>query len=187
MKSALRILGIVVGVALLIYVYQRCDESAEAKLVKWRADSTRIAEDARVKAELAAAAGAKLDTTILTYTVYRDRILGSGTATPRDSATFRTCDAVVADCQAKRLADSVAYAAKVRELEHQYERPTERAPRFQIYGEGLYDFLNAGPVIRAGAELRLVGEIRAVAAGDLALPPAQRAQLRGLVGIRYTF
>lgn len=187
------LVGIAV-VALGLFGSRKYADWQNAKLVKWRTDSTRVADDTRA----ATLAAMKADTIYLRakgdYVVYRDRILGSGTATPRDSATFQACNLVQQTCDERHAADSVEKASLRAELVVARARPTERPPRVTLYGEGLYDLLNAAPVFRAGAELRLLGEIRATAVGDVAVPSAVECRAgrcgvttRALVGVRYVF
>lgn len=194
MKSAAWFIGLVAAGVLAVFGYQSYGQWRSARLEKWRTDSARVADDTRA----ATIAAAKKDTIYLrassAYTAHRDRVLSSGTATATDSATFKTCDQVVLTCDERHAADSVEKAKLRTELATARAKPTEKAPRLQLYADGLYDFLHAVPVFRAGAEFRVLGEIRATAVGDLTIPSALECQTgrcapttRALVGFRYVF
>lgn len=194
MKGPLFILGIILAAVLALFGYQKAGEWRAARLAKWRTDSARVADASRDAERRSAEANIKYDTTRLRYVEYRDRIVRSGTATPRDSATFARCDAVELTCAGRHAADSLEKVSLRDELRVARAKPSEKAPRLQAYAEGLYDFLHAVPVFRAGAELRIIGEIRATAAGDLSVPSAADCQAgrcapttRALIGIRYVF
>lgn len=194
MKTIGIFLGGVLLVALLFAGYQKFGDWQDAKLVKWKADSARVADESREAGRVAALASITADTVRLRYTVYRDRVLASGTATPRDSATFGSCDAVVSSCKALHAADEAEKASLRTELATARNRPTERPKRLQLYGAGLYDVLNAAPVGRAGSDLRIVGSVLVMGEGEFAIPSAVQCRAgrcgvttRLLVGVRYVF
>ena len=176
-------------VAIALFSYKRYGAWQEAKLVQWKADSTNAAEATRLAAENAELKLRARDTAIVRYTVYRDRVVGSGTATPGERAAFGKCDEVVRTCAELQAADSVEKESLRKELAIARARPTERAKRLELFGEGMYDLLSAAPVLRAGVELRILGPISAAAVGDLTLPSARdpRVVPRALLGIRYKF
>lgn len=188
-KTVALFVGIVLVIALALFAYRKYGEWQNGKLIQWRADSARVADSTRV----AVLRARKADTIYLQarggYVVQRARVLNSPTATAKDTAIFAACDLVVRTCDERHAADTIVIASLRRELETARARPTERPPRLQAWGEGLYDVLHMTPVFRAGAELRLVGPIEAVGAADLSIPPVgqSRVTMRGLVGIRYRF
>lgn len=191
--KALKQLGVFVGLALLValalFGYRQYGAWQNAQVVKWRADSSRVADSTRVAVQRAM----KLDTIYLQarggYVAQRARVLSSPTATARDTATIAACDVVVKTCDERHAADTLVAHNLRAELAVARNRPTERPPRLQAWGEGLYDIVHMAPVFRAGAELRLIGPIKAVGAADISIPPAgqSRVTVRGLVGIRYVF
>lgn len=189
LKSAGLFILVALVVAIALFGYQQYGAWQDAKLVQWKADSTNAAEATRLAAENAELKRQARDTARLRYTVYRDRIVGSGTATPRDSATFAKCDEVVRTCGELQAADSVEKKKLRDELAIARARPTERAKRLELFGEGMYDLLSSAPVLRAGVQVRLIGRISATAVGDVTLPSVtrQRTVTRALVGIRYRF
>lgn len=194
MRTAGIFVGGVLVVALALFGYKKYGDWQNGRLVKWRADSARVADETRA----ATLAAAKADTIYLQarggYVAQRARVLGSGTATPREKATIAACDEVQRTCDERHAADSVVIAAKDRELKNARAKPTVTLSRFTISAEGLYDLLNAVPIFRANTELRIAGPISFKAEGELAIPSAGQCQtgkcgvtLRGLVGVRYVF
>lgn len=189
LKSAALFVAIGFIVALALFGYQRYGAWQDAKLEKWKADSTNAAEATRLATENAELKLRARDTAIVRYTVYRDRVVGSGTATPGERAAFGKCDEVVRTCAELHAADSLEKESLRNELAIARDRPTERAKRLELFGEAMYDLLSAAPVLRAGVELRIIGPISAAAAGDVTLPSAGQPRIvtRALVGIRYRF
>lgn len=194
MRRAGIFVGGVLVVALALFGYKKYGNWQNGRLVKWRADSARVADDTRV----ATLAAAKADTVYLQarggYVAQRARVLGSGTATPREKATIAACDEVQRTCDERHAADSIEKASLRTELAVARAKPTMTPRRFMIGAEGLYDLLNAAPVLRANTELRIVGPISLKAEGELAIPSAGQCQtgkcgvtMRGLVGVRYVF
>jgi len=196
MKTLGMFLGVVAVVALGIFGYQQYGTWKAGQLVKWRADSARVADDTRAKT----LAAVKADTAFLTgKTVYvrgRDRVLHDTVHPP--SADVRACyaaaDSLLSLCAVRHAADSAVSAALRAELAVARAKPSERQKRFTLYGAGLYDLLNAAPVFRAGVDLRVLGGISGMAEGELAVPSAVQCQtgkcgvaMRALVGVRYVF
>lgn len=126
------------------------------------------------------------DTARVSYVEYRDRVLKSGTATARDSVTFKKADAVVVACDTVRLVARQLDTLRVKEIS--ILKQPQAAPRFQGYVEALADLARSSPVARLGLETRVVGRFYIVVAGEWDGPVAgQGQQLRGLVGGRVNF
>lgn len=201
MSGALRTVGIFFGIALAaalaLFGYKQYGTWKAGQFVKWRADSTRVADSARVATIRAMVADTVYRTTKQGYIVYRDRLLQSPTATAKDSATFGRCDAIVSSCDERHRLDSLVIVAKDRQIAVANAKPSDMPKRWSIYGEALYgvtaagpdSVLGAAPVFRGGSEFRLFGPITAKAEGELSMPPAGRSKPMGraFVGIRYVF
>jgi hypothetical protein len=126
------------------------------------------------------------DTARVSYVEYRDRVLKSGTATARDSVTFKKADAVVVACDTVRLVARQLDTLRVKEIS--ILKAPAAAPRFQGYAEALADLARNAPVARLGLETRVVGRFYIVVAGEYDGPSGgQVQQLRGLVGGRINF
>lgn len=193
--SILRTIGIWVGtvfvLALLFFGYNWYRGLAPARLAKWRADSTAVADTTRAATLRSVKADTQYQQGATIYLRGRDRILHDTVHPP--SVEVRACyaaaDSLFSLCAIRHAADSSEKAALRAELAVARAKPTERPKRLNLFGEGLYDVLHMAPVFRAGAELRLLGPITAVGAADLSIPPAgqSRVNARALVGIRYVF
>lgn len=196
MKTLGTYLGVALVVALAFFGYQRYGAWQTAKLARWRADSARVAVQAAEAGRLAAIASLKADTVKLRYTVYRDRVIASGTATLRDTATFAMCDALVVSCTALHAADSVEKASLRAELAVARARPSDAPRRLAFRAGALYDVLSAAPLFRADAIFRVLGPVALGAEGEVAIPPASRCvpggaecrvQFGARLGVWYTF
>ena len=173
-KGALYFLGAAVAAFLLWWGYGKYSEYNDLK----DAEQNRKIDAATV---VVAHADTVYDTTRVGYIQYRDRILKSGTATPRDSATFKKADAVVVACDTLK-------SAHVQLETVLKDKPTGWR-RVQSYGEALYDFNQRVPVIRAGATVAVVGPVSLSVAGEYAAPPAGTStpSFRAIAGVRVAF
>lgn len=156
------------------------------------AEADKAAVNTASAVTVAAAADTVHDTTVVSYAVYRDRILTSGKATPSEKTTFGKCDAVVLSCEVRHAADTMVSFRLRKELEIAKKR--RAGPRVQGYGEGMIDFINQAPVLRLGATIRLFGPVSLSAAGDAMIGGAYARkadvpaiQTRALGGIRINF
>lgn len=174
LKAAFSTLGVVVAVFLLWKSYSSYTEYAA---LKDAAQKQKIA----VATDVVAHADTVYDTARVGYIEYRDRILRSGTATPRDSATFKKANAVVVAC------DSLKSSS--RALETVLRDPPTGVRRVQAFGEAMYDVAHQVPVIRAGATAKVIGPISLSVAGEYAAPPAGQSNpaFRALAGVRINF
>lgn len=156
------------------------------------AEADKAAVNTATAVSVAARTDTIHDTTVVSYAVYRDRILTSGKATPSEKTTFGKCDAVVVSCEARHAADTMVSFRLREELEIAKKR--RAGPRVQGYGEGMIDFINQAPVLRIGATVRLFGPVSLSAAGDAMIGGAyaRKADVpailpRALGGIRINF
>lgn len=174
LRGALWTMGAVVSVFLLWWGYGRYEKYNALK------DQERK-QKIETATAVVAHADTVYDTTRIGYVQYRDRILRSGTATPRDSATFKKADAVVMACDTLKSSS--------RALETVLKDPPTGVRRIQAFGEALYDVAHQVPVIRAGATAKVVGPVSLSLAGEYAAPPAGQATpaLRALAGLRIDF
>lgn len=173
-KGALYLLGAVVSGFLLWKGYGIYQQSKSNEMKSWE----RSVDSAAV---VKARADTVYDTTRVGYIQYRDRILRSGTATPRDSATFKKADALVVACDTLKIRGN----ALVSVLK---DKPSG-VRRIQVYGEAMYDFANTVPVVRAGATAKLFGPINLSVAGEYAAPEAGSSdpRFRAMAGVRVNF
>lgn len=155
------------------------------------AEAERAAQGTAAAVVVAAKADTVHDTTVVSYAVYRDRVLTSGNATPSEKATFGKCDAIVLTCEARHVADVAVSDSLRKELKVAKDR---RDPRVQGYGEGMIDFINQAPVLRVGVTIRLLGPVILSAAGDAMIggaysrsPDVPAIQARVLAGVRINF
>lgn len=171
-----------VAVAFMMLI-KSCDNRNVVEDAAWQrsvdsAARVTIAREARL-----ARVDTVYDTAKVSYVQYRDRILRSGTATARDSATFEKVDVVVAACDTVRVAAGEVIEAKTGQLQIERAKPGPR--RVQGFGEALYSIVVAAPVVRLGATVRAVGPVYLSVAGELETGP--EAQYRVLAGVRINF
>lgn len=173
-KGALWTLGAVAAAMLLWFGYGKYREYSVLR------DAEKNRQIA-VQTAVVAHADTVYDTTRVGYIQYRDRILKSGTATKRDSATFKKADAVVTACDTLKGAS--------RQLETVLRDAPTGVRRLQTYGEVLYDFSARAPVARLGATAKIVGPVSLSGAVDISIPPAGESHVttRLLLGARINF
>lgn len=119
------------------------------------------------------------------YIETRDRVR----AHPKPSKPL--VDTLIADADSTRAADSLRIVARdsalktaLSEIDHLKNKPGPA--RLTAYGEGMWDLARQVPVIRAGADLRLLKGLSLTAAID-ATPRDRTIETRAMVGARYTF
>lgn len=178
MKYAATLIGGFLVGCLALWAYKRNDGKP--------AGADKAAAGTAAAVVVAARADTVYDTTRIGYTVWRDRVLKSGTATPNEKVTFGKCDAVVLTCEARHVADQAVGDSLRKELGVWKDY---RGPRVQGFGEGMYDLAHQVPVLRVGATARLLGPVHLSVAGEYAAPPAgeSRPAFRALAGLRVNF
>jgi hypothetical protein len=124
--------------------------------------------------------------TVRTYRETRDAAIAANPTNKPLADLAGRCDQVILSCEqrvaiADTLADSMR--AEVRTLKAMRK---VSLPRLSLYGEGLYDFLNQGPVARAGADFRLFGGVSLTGAIE-AVQKDQKTDTRAMIGARFTF
>lgn len=174
LRGALWTLGAAVAALLLWYGYGKYGSYQDAKERAWqvKVDSLSV---------LKAHADTVYDTARVGYITYRDRILRSGTATPRDSVTFKKADAVVFSCDTLKI--------RGNQLVSVMQDKPSGVRRVQAYGEALYDVAHSVPVLRAGATAKVFGPVSLSVAGEYAAPRAGNSDpaFRALTGLRINF
>jgi hypothetical protein len=120
------------------------------------------------------------------YPVFRDRIIDANPNNKPLQELAKRCDAILTTCQqrvaaANDLADSLR--KQVADLKAQKK---VSQPRFSAFGELLYDAIAREPLLRAGGDMRVVGPVSLVVAGE-ASGGLEESRQRVLVGARFTF
>jgi hypothetical protein len=120
------------------------------------------------------------------YPVFRDRIIEANSDNKPLQELAKRCDAILTTCQqrvaaANDLADSLR--KQVADLKAQKK---VSPPRFSAFTEALYDVLAREPVLRAGGDMRLVGPLSLMVAGEASAGMNESRQ-RVLAGLRFTF
>ena len=192
LKGAAWILGAALTVGLLIWGYITYQSAQDAKVAAWKLK----AEAAQLAADSARAMAARTDTLYRQgETVYvrgRDVLLNPGPgkppATPEVKACFALSDQLQSLCAKRHDADTAALHATERELKVWQDKPSG-IPRFQMYGEAMYDVAHQVPVIRAGGTAKVFGPIHLSVAGEYAAPQAGKSDpaFRALAGVRVNF
>ena len=174
LRGALWTLGAALTAFLLFFGYGKYREYNALK----DAEQNRKIDSATV---VVAHTDTVYDTTRVGYIQYRDRILHSGTATPRDSATFHKADAVVAACDSSKIAHT--------NLETVLKNKPTGVRRIQAFGEAMFDIAHQVPVIRAGATIAILGPVSLSGAVEYAAPPTTTANpgFRALAGVQVKF
>lgn len=190
-RGALWVIGAAVAAFLLWWGYGKYGSWQDSRQKAWQHSVDSAAVDKASKLEAAARADTIYKEGETVYIRGRDRILTSpGGNTPQVKACFALADSSRTLCARRHEADTAALHATERELVLWKNKPPPAAARrLQAYGEGLYDFANMAPVIRAGATLRLVGPVSLSGAADLSIPPAGQSKVttRLLFGARINF
>lgn len=171
-------LGVVFGLSV-----KSCNGPSSRDDVLWQHSVDSAARVTVEKMKLKVRADTVYDTARVSYVTYRDRILQSGTATARDSMTFKLADKVVASCDTVRITSNAVIESVQGEKKLQEQRPGPR--RVQFFGEALYNMVAAAPVVRLGMTVKLLGPVDLSLAGEA----ERRAEVpyRALVGVRIRF
>lgn len=184
-KIALKLVGVFLAGMLVLWGYGKLFGGSDE-------EADRAADNTASAVNVAARTDTIHDTTVVSYAVYRDRILTSGKPTTIEKTTFAKCDAIVLSCEARHAADTMVSFRLREELEIAKKR--RAGPRVQGYGEGMIDFINQAPVLRIGATVRLFGPVILSAAGDVMVggaysqrPDVPAIQTRALAGVRINF
>lgn len=191
-KGALYLLGAVVAGFLLWWGYgiYRQSKSNELKAWEYSVDSAAVVKAEALKASAVADTVYKQGETV--YLRGREILLNPGPGRAPATAEVRACFALADSsrtlCQRRHEADTAALHATERELNLWKNKPSG-VRRVQAYGEVLYDFANAVPVVRAGATAKLFGPVNLSVAGEYAAPKAGNSDpaFRALAGLRINF
>lgn len=177
-----------------MFAVNRCTDSGNAaEIALWKALKLSADSVVQVRDTALAAANARNAASVPIYIAGKDRIIRVAAGTPAAEpvrACFELADTRISACEnARKAADSVITALR-NDLKVSEAKPERRLPRFQLYGEALYDVTRAVPVIRAGATAKIpLVPIHLSVAGEYAAPPAgeSRPAFRALAGLRVNF
>lgn len=169
------------------------DSQLAAETAKWQAKTTLDKQNAQVAVDSAYQAGLANAQSVPVYLAGKDRIIHDAAGNPQAAAAVKACfaaaDTRISACEKARQADSVVIAKKDSVIKDLENKPEPQIPRFQPFGEALYDVAHRVPVIRAGATARIIGPVSLSVAGEYAAPPAGQSSpaFRAVAGLRVAF
>lgn len=187
---SLLVIVVLIFLAIRWYIGKEARAEAEraehARVVQAKDDSLAVARKEKASADSA------LANQLPIYIAGRDRILRDPAkpASPEVRACYAEADKVISACQKARTADSVVIAQQASLIGTLRNPPPPKGlARVQAYGEALYDFANAVPVIRAGATAKILGPVDLSGAVEYSAPKAgdSKPAFRALTGIRVRF
>lgn len=180
----------------VLHIIQRQD----AATAQWKRDAVIAGQGTATAHKATAAARAEVARVDTLYLPGRDRwraVADSAIAhektNPEAASVARHADTVmVGDFVAIRARDNLIVKQGAELDSTQKELATWKrkpgAPRFQLYGEGLYDLLHSVPVVRAGLDIRIFGPLTLATAGEYAVQsPTMAGGFRVVTGVRMNF